>query len=97
MSFSGNQTDTFLSTILVCDPLDEAVSWVKDNLRVEDVFRDEDIKSYCEGEFEVGDIFNDDKIKEHCELNCCVGDIFTVETLTDWAESNGFVKSHRKQ
>ena len=64
MGFNGNQTDDFLSSIMVCDPLDEAVSWVKNNLAVEDVFRDEDIKEYCAESFNADDIFSYEILSE---------------------------------
>lgn len=84
------QNDSFAAEVLVRDPLDVAVEWIKQNLSPGDVFDDGQIADHARANIEIDTIYSENNIIGWVQGNLDPSDVFSDRELSSWAEANGY-------
>lgn len=71
--------------------LDQVVAWAGDNLPIDGIYTDGEIKSFCASAYNANDVYDLDELIAYIRRNYTVDEIFSWDELHNWADENGFI------
>lgn len=85
---SSRQNDSFAAEVLVSDPLDAAIEWIKQNLSPSEVFEESQIADYARDNIDIDTVYHQRTIVGWVQDTLSPAEVFSERELSDWAADN---------
>jgi len=83
----------FADEILVAEPLNMAIEWIRAHLAPDDVFDDDTLIEHARVTLEINAVYSERNILDFVQGTYNPSEVFTDRQLENWAEGEGYTKS----
>lgn len=92
MTITWQENKEFLKEVVSNSLLDDAVDWIKHNIRIEEVYDEATIIKFVTDNVDVDDVYHDAAIIKYVTDAFNPSEVFSEHELADWAAFNGWVR-----